>query len=102
MHETLPTLANLTGRVEHMSMMGTLVTDFTLIKPGALHRANGGFLVLDARRVLGEPFAWDALKRCLETGEIKIISRGRAAEPDGDHHARARPDPAGSARRAGG
>ena len=73
-HETLPTLANLTGRVEHMSMMGTLVTDFTLIKPGALHRANGGFLVLDAARVLGEPFAWDALKRCLDTREIKIIS----------------------------
>jgi len=72
--ETLPTQANLTGRVEHMSMMGTLVTDFTLIKPGALHRANGGFLVLDAAKVLGEPFAWEALKRCLETGEIKIIS----------------------------
>ncbi|WP_114967299.1 Lon protease family protein [Alkalilacustris brevis] len=72
--EALPTLGNLTGRVEHMSSMGALVTDFTLIRPGALHRANGGFLVLDAERVLTEPFAWEALKRCLETGEIKIIS----------------------------
>jgi lon-related putative ATP-dependent protease len=54
--------------------MGTLVTDFTLIKPGALHRANGGFLILDARRLLTEPFAWDALKRCLDTGTIQIIS----------------------------
>ncbi len=72
--ESLPTLGNLTGRVEYVAHMGTLVTDFTLIKPGALHRANGGFLILDARRVLTEPFAWDALKRCLDTGTIQIIS----------------------------
>ena len=74
--ESLPTLANLTGRVEYMQQMGTLVTDVTLIRPGALHRANGGYLVLDARRVLSEPFAWDALKRCLETAEIRIIGAG--------------------------
>ncbi|MCC6006144.1 MAG: AAA family ATPase [Rhodobacteraceae bacterium] len=74
--ESLPTLANLTGRVEHMQQMGTLVTDVTLIRPGALHRANGGYLVLDARRLLTEPFAWDALKRCLETAEIRIIGAG--------------------------
>ncbi|MFA5582146.1 MAG: AAA family ATPase [Paracoccaceae bacterium] len=72
--ETLPTLGNLTGRIEHVQTMGTLVTDFTLIKPGALHRANGGYLVLDARRVLGEPLAWDALKRCLETEAAHIIT----------------------------
>lgn len=72
--EALPTLANLTGRLEHVQTMGTLVTDFTLLKPGALHRANGGFLVLDARRVLTEPLAWDALKRCLETGAVHVIS----------------------------
>ena len=71
--ESLPTLANLTGRIEYLQQMGTLVTDVTMIRPGALHRANGGFLVLDAARVLSEPFAWDALKRCLETGEIRII-----------------------------
>lgn len=72
--ETMPTLANLTGRIDYMSQQGTLVTDFTLLKPGALHRANGGFLVLDARRVLTEPFAWDALKRSLETRSIQITT----------------------------
>lgn len=71
--ETLPTLANLTGRIEYLQQMGALVTDVTMIRPGALHRANGGFLVLDAARVLTEPFAWDALKRCLETREIRIM-----------------------------
>ncbi|WP_456387550.1 Lon protease family protein [Profundibacter sp.] len=72
--EPLPTLANLTGRVEHISEMGTLATNFTLIKPGALHRANGGYLMLDARRVVTEAFAWDGLKRCLKDSAISIIS----------------------------
>lgn len=72
--ENLPTLSNLIGRVEHISEMGTLSTNFTMIKPGALHRANGGYLILDARQVLSEPFAWDVLKRCLQTGVITIIS----------------------------
>lgn len=74
--EDLPTLDNLIGRVEYVSQMGALVTNFTMIKPGALHRANGGYLVLDALRVLSEPMAWDALKRCLRTGEIPIYSAG--------------------------
>ncbi|MFP4326955.1 MAG: Lon protease family protein [Paracoccaceae bacterium] len=72
--EDLPTLDHLAGRIEHASQMGALVTDFTMIKPGALHRANGGYLVLDAREVLSEPYAWDALKRCLKSGEIAITS----------------------------
>jgi lon-related putative ATP-dependent protease len=72
--EDKPSLNQLTGRVEHVSQMGTLVTNFTLIKPGALHRANGGFLVLDARRLLAEPYAWDALKICLQSGSIAIVS----------------------------
>lgn len=72
--EESPTLGNLMGRVEHQPVMGALVTDFTLIRPGALHRANGGFLVLDARRLLSEPFAWDALKRSLAAREIDIDS----------------------------
>ncbi|WP_233417165.1 Lon protease family protein [Halovulum marinum] len=72
--EDLPTLANLTGRIDHASHMGALVTDFTLIKPGALHRANGGFLVLEARRLLGEPYAWDALKRSLDAGRVQITT----------------------------
>ena len=70
----LPTLSNLVGRTEHASEMGALVTDFTMIRPGDLHKANGGYLVLDARQILMEPFAWEALKRCLKTGEITIIS----------------------------
>ena len=72
--EELPTLANLAGRIEHISHMGTLVTDFMLIKSGALHRANGGYLIIDALRLLREPFAWEALKRCLRAGEVRITS----------------------------
>lgn len=69
-----PTYQNLLGRVEHESQMGTLLTDFTLIKPGALHRANGGYLVIEALRMLQQPFAWEALKRCLQSGHIQIES----------------------------
>lgn len=72
--EPLPSLSNLIGKVDHISTTGALVTDFTLIRSGALHRANGGFLVLDAMRVLGEPLAWEALTRCLETRAIRISS----------------------------
>lgn len=76
--EENPTYPNLVGRVEHISEMGTLITDFTLIKPGALHRANGGYLVLDARKVLLQPFAWEGLKRALQAGHLKIESPGQA------------------------
>jgi lon-related putative ATP-dependent protease len=72
--EELPSLGHLTGQIEHVSEMGTLVTNFTLIKPGALHRANGGYLVLDAQRLLSEPYAWDALKQCLQSQSITITS----------------------------
>ncbi|MFP5507875.1 MAG: AAA family ATPase, partial [Alphaproteobacteria bacterium] len=72
--EAMPTLSNLTRRIDYMSQQGALFTDFTQIKPGALHGANGGFLLLDARRVLTEPFAWDALKRSLETRSIQITT----------------------------
>ena len=72
--EHLPTLDRLVGRIEHVSQMGSLVTNFTMIKPGALHRANGGYLVLDARNVLSEPYAWDSLKRCLRNQSIGITS----------------------------
>ena len=70
--EDLPTHPNLVGRIEQHAHFGTLVTDFTLIRPGALHRANGGYLVLDARKVLTQPFAWDDLKRALRAREIRI------------------------------
>jgi lon-related putative ATP-dependent protease len=71
-YEDLPTHANLVGRIEHHAHFGTLVTDFTLIRSGALHRANGGFLVLDVRKLLSQPFAWEELKRALRSGEVRI------------------------------
>jgi lon-related putative ATP-dependent protease len=74
--EDHPTQPNLVGRVEHIAQLGTLVTDFNLIRAGALHRANGGYLVLDARKVLTEPYAWDELKRALRSGEIRIETLG--------------------------
>ncbi|HJV88551.1 MAG TPA: ATP-binding protein [Noviherbaspirillum sp.] len=76
--EDNPTYSNLVGRVEHMSQLGALVTDFTLIKAGALHRANGGYLLLDVRKVLMQPFAWEGLKRTLKSREIYIESLGQA------------------------
>ncbi|NTU57397.1 MAG: AAA family ATPase [Chlorobiaceae bacterium] len=72
--EDKPGCQNLIGDIEHTSQLGTLVTDFTLIKPGALHRANGGYLILDARRLLLEPFAWEALKKALRTRQVSIES----------------------------
>jgi len=72
--EDQPTLPNLVGRVEYRPQFGALVTDFTLIKSGALHQANGGHLVLDARRVLMQPFAWEALKQALRARQIRIQS----------------------------
>ncbi len=77
--ELNPTHGNLIGRVEHIAQMGTLVTDFLLIKPGALHRANGGYLLIDVRKVLLSPFAWEALKRAIKTQEIRIEPPGEAA-----------------------
>lgn len=72
--ENNPTLQNLIGRVEYRQNFGNLVADFTLIKPGALHMANGGYLILDGRRVLLQPFAWEELKRVLRSGQIEIRS----------------------------
>ena len=75
--EDNPTYSNLFGRVEHIAQLGALVTDFTLIKPGALHRANGGYLLLDVRKVLTQPFAWEGLKHALQSHEIRIESLGQ-------------------------
>ena len=69
-----PTYPNLVGRVDHMAHMGTLLTNFMMIKPGALHRANGGYLLLDAFHVLRQPYAWDGLKRALRTARVRIES----------------------------
>jgi len=75
--EDLPNYANLVGAVEHTAHMGALQTDFALIKPGALHRANGGYLMLDAIKLLMQPYAWEGLKRALSSQQIKIQSLGQ-------------------------
>jgi len=72
--EVHPTLANLVGRVEHRAEAGVLTTSFMLIKPGALHMANGGYLIIDGHSLFREPLAWDALKRCLRQSEVEIES----------------------------
>lgn len=77
-YEDNPNYKNLIGRVEYQAQMGGFTTDFNLIKPGALHRANGGYLVLDIRRVLLEPYAWEGLKRALKSSKLKIESPGEA------------------------
>jgi lon-related putative ATP-dependent protease len=75
-YEDNPTYANLVGRIEHVSQFGALLTDFTLIRSGALHRACGGYLLLDVLRVLQHPFAWEGLKRAIKTRQIRIESLG--------------------------
>jgi lon-related putative ATP-dependent protease len=68
--EFRPTQPNLVGRIEHIPQFGALMTDFNLIKPGALHAANGGYLVLDVRKLLMQPFAYEELKRALQSRRI--------------------------------
>lgn len=72
--EDLPTHYNLLGHVEQLTQMGTITTDFTLIRSGALHRANGGFLILEADQLLEQPYAWQGLKRALRSRQIKLSS----------------------------
>src|SRR5499426_347342 len=89
--ERNPTYYNLIGRQDYRSVMGTMVTDFRQIKPGALHRANGGFLVLHALDVLRNPFAWEGLERALVSGEVRIENPGEQGAPVPT--ARPRPEP---------
>ncbi|WP_046080288.1 Lon protease family protein [Halomonas sp. HG01] len=74
----LPSHQHLVGRIEHQVQNGTLLTDFMLIRPGALHHANGGYLVLDVRGLLSQPGAWETLKRVLSTGRIRTESLEQA------------------------
>jgi len=70
--ERNPTYYNLLGRVQYRATLGMMVTDFQEIKPGALHRASGGFLVLDVLDVLRHPFAWEGLTGALRSGQVRI------------------------------
>lgn len=74
--EDHPTFSHLIGRIEHQARIGVLITDFHLIRAGALHRANGGYLVLDIRNILMQPLAWEGLKRALKSREVRIRSLG--------------------------
>lgn len=76
-YEDLPTHHHLTGWIEHQMRDGALYTDLSMIRPGALHRANGGYLIVDARRVLSQPMAWESLKRVLFSGNVSIESLER-------------------------
>ena len=71
-YEANPTYFNLFGRIEHIVQMGNATTNFHMIKAGALHRANGGYLILDCREVLLNLFSYEALKRCIRNKEVKI------------------------------
>lgn len=73
-YETNPIYNNLLGKIEYKGALGNWVTDFTQIKPGALHQANGGYLIIQAMELLRNPYAWDVLKRALKTGVIQIES----------------------------
>ncbi|WP_449356796.1 Lon protease family protein [Alishewanella longhuensis] len=70
--EANPSYGNLFGRVEYNSASGSLFTNYRMIRPGALHKANGGYLILDADRLLSQPAVWDALKLALKAGEVVI------------------------------
>jgi lon-related putative ATP-dependent protease len=70
--ERNPTYSNLFGRIEQEAQFGALITDFTLIRSGSLHRANGGYLVMGIDDLLRNPFSWEGLKRALANGEISI------------------------------
>jgi lon-related putative ATP-dependent protease len=74
--ESNPTPQRLFGRIEKEAMFGALTTDFTMIRPGSLHRANGGFLVVDLDDVLQYPLSWTELKRTIRTGELTIEEIG--------------------------
>jgi lon-related putative ATP-dependent protease len=74
--ENHPSYQNIIGRIEHEVVMGASRTNFGMIQPGALHRANGGYLILPARDVLINTYAWEGLKRALREESIRIINLG--------------------------
>jgi lon-related putative ATP-dependent protease len=76
-YEVNPTYQNLVGRIEHTAQLGALITDFNLIKAGALQQANGGYLILEAHKLLMQPFAWEGLKRALRSQQLRIESPGQ-------------------------
>ncbi len=76
-YEDNPAYQNLVGRVEYIPHMGGLITDFTHIKCGSLHMANGGYLMIDALKLLSQPYAWEGLKRALRSETIRLETPGQ-------------------------
>jgi lon-related putative ATP-dependent protease len=74
--EPNPTYPNLFGTIEKQAQFGALFTDFSMIRPGSLHRANGGFLIIKALDLLRWYFSWDGLKRALKTKQIQVEDLG--------------------------
>ncbi len=70
--ESNPTYLNLFGRIENRILYGMAVTDFSMIRAGSVHRANGGYLIVDALDMLRNPFSYEALKRAIKNREIKV------------------------------
>ncbi len=81
--ESHPTYDNLFGRIEYSTDQGVLYTSYRQLRSGALHRANGGYLILEAEKILSEPFVWEALKRALHSRQLKmespLVELGRVA-----------------------
>ncbi len=71
-YESNPTWQNLFGRIEYQNMHGGVYTDYRMIRPGALHKANGGYLLLDADQMVEQPYVWDTLKRAIKSGILKM------------------------------
>ncbi|MGB8365290.1 MAG: Lon protease family protein [Rhizomicrobium sp.] len=70
----LPSLSQLVGKVEHVPLLMTMITDFMFIRPGALHKANGGYLLIDALDLLQQDVSWETLKRALREAHIRIAN----------------------------
>ena len=70
--ESNPTWGNLFGRIERRAFMGTYFSDHTMLKAGAIHQANGGYLVLNVRDLLTNPGVWDGLKRAIRDKETRL------------------------------
>jgi len=77
-YEANPNYPNIIGRIEHRAEMGTLMTDFRLVRSGALLQASGGYLILDTRRMLSRPFVWEALKQSLFAKQVSIETPGES------------------------
>ena len=79
--EYSPTYYNLFGRIDYRARVGAVTTDLTMVKSGAIHRANGGYLVLQARDLLLSPLSWETLKRSLRSGDVRIENTGEQYSP---------------------